>query len=153
MQANHKASTLNIGKMAKYNDHEVLTTRREKKRLWAFASRKEDLKRTKDDAVMALLLCSSSVAAAGEMVPRSGREIDDYENENRTSVMMLVAMAASCTSVFWMAVWCKCRRGSATKPATRTVATQSQTKYTWWHVTPRFVPLLERDEGAWPEGR
>ena len=49
MQANHKSSTLNIGKNAKYNDHEVLTTRREKKRLWAFASRKEDLKRIKDE--------------------------------------------------------------------------------------------------------
>jgi hypothetical protein len=31
----------------------------------------------------------------------------------------------------------------------RTMATQSQTKYTWWHASSRFVPLGDRDHGAW----
>ena len=32
---------------------------------------------------------------------------------------------------------------------TRAVQVQSQTRYTWWTETPRFVPLPERESGAW----
>ena len=34
-------------------------------------------------------------------------------------------------------------------PASVTVMTQSQVKYTWWHQTPRFTPLADREHGAW----
>jgi hypothetical protein len=34
----------------------------------------------------------------------------------------------------------------------RTMATQSQTKYTWWHESSRFVLLGDRDHGAWTGG-
>ena len=47
--ASHDHPIRIIGKNAKYDDHAVLTTRREKKKLWAFASHKEDLKRIKDE--------------------------------------------------------------------------------------------------------
>ena len=36
------------------------------------------------------------------------------------------------------------------KAKTRTIQTQSQTKFTWWCETQRFTPLGDRDQGAWP---
>ena len=40
------------------------------------------------------------------------------------------------------------RKGGAGK---RFVSTQSQTKYSWHHATPRFQPLPDRQHGAWVE--
>ena len=40
------------------------------------------------------------------------------------------------------------QRTVANKSA-RTMSTQSQVKYSWWYVSPRFQPLTEREHGAW----
>ena len=37
--------------------------------------------------------------------------------------------------------------------ATRTMNTQSQTRYTYWTENPRFVPLGEREQGCWELAR
>ncbi len=45
--------------------------------------------------------------------------------------------------------WC----GDSKKEAkrSRSVKTQSQTRYAWDRSEPRFVPLAERDQGSWLE--
>ena len=35
------------------------------------------------------------------------------------------------------------------KSGQRSVQTQSQVKHTWWRISPRFLPLGEREHGAW----
>jgi len=44
---------------------------------------------------------------------------------------------------------------AATLPAatTATKCTQSQTRYTYWRQSPRFVPLAEHEQGCWELAR
>ncbi len=73
----------------------------------------------------------------------------ESSNDGTTSFWVLVIAAMTVGLAFgWQ------RRGHydrATRsrtlhqPMTRTMATQSPTKYTWWHEQPRFTPIGDGD--------
>ena len=63
----------------------------------------------------------------------------------------VVGIIASALIAIKIYKWVRSRSTSGTvaNKSARTVSTQSQVKYSWWYVSPRFQPLTEREHGAW----
>ena len=67
--------------------------------------------------------------------------------------MMMLFMLLGCVGGWhlrgWLTVPAKAVRGPAPKKQVKNMMCQSQTRYAWDRADPRFVPLGEREQGAW----
>jgi hypothetical protein len=81
----------------------------------------------------------------------------NYFNFERMLILVIYALmlySAVATMILVVMIHCVwCRRSALAMPCVaecRNVMTQSQTTYQRKNSTPRFLPLPERDHGAWP---
>ena len=67
--------------------------------------------------------------------------------------VMLLCILLGCVGGWhlrgWLTTPTKAIRGPAPKKQVKTMMVQSQTRYAWDRAEPRFVPLGEREQGAW----
>jgi hypothetical protein len=69
--------------------------------------------------------------------------------------LMLLCILLGCVGGWRLRGWLtaptkeKAIRGPAPKKQVKTMMVQSQTRYAWDRADPRFVPLVEREHGAW----
>ena len=67
--------------------------------------------------------------------------------------LLIISMIGNIIALSILVSWCCCCRATKAEGGSkvRNGATQSQTRYSWFASQPRFVPLPDREAGAWAE--